>query len=221
MKPNSLRFLLALALALAGFVTAAEPQDMATRLNGRLVALRGKSVVPFAAPDLPQAKYIALYYSAGWCGPCHQFTPDLVKFYNELKPKYPGFEIIFMSRDQGANAMEKYMAEMAMPWPAVRYSAVKSDRALTKYAGPGIPDLVLVNEKGEVLSDSYAGKDYLGPHKVMNDLKRLLTGDSSGVVQSDLGTPAPVTTTASEPAKPAIKSPSGTNWDEVFKKKSP
>ena len=109
MKPNSLRFFLAPALALAGFVTAADTQDMATHLNGRLVALRGKSVVPFAAPDLPQAKYIALYYSAGWCGPCHQFTPDLVKFYNELKPKYPGFEIIFMSRDLGANAMEKYM----------------------------------------------------------------------------------------------------------------
>ncbi len=84
------------------------------------MALRGKSVLPYAAPDLPRAKYIALYFSAGWCGPCHQFTPDLVKFYNEMKPKYPDFEVLFMSLDTGATAMEKYMNEMSMPWPAVR-----------------------------------------------------------------------------------------------------
>lgn len=134
----------------------------------------GKTALPYDAPDLPQAKYIALFYSAGWCGPCHQFTPDLVDFYKEMKPKHPEFEIVFMSRDTGQNAIEKYMSEMGMPWPAVRYSGAKSDRALTKYAGRGIPDLVLLNEKGEVLSDSYAGKGYLGPHKVMNDLKKLL-----------------------------------------------
>ena len=217
MRTNSLRFL----LAIIAFAGTARAQNIPGELNGKLVALRGKSVLPFAAPDLPQAKYIALYYSAGWCGPCHQFTPDLVKFYNEMKPQYPDFEIVFVSRDQSPNAMEKYMGEMAMPWPALRYSAGKSNSALNKYAGPAIPCLVLVNEKGEVLSDSFAGTNYLGPHKVMNDLKKLLTGESGGVAPSDLGAPAPVVTTASKPANNAVKSPSGTKWDEVFKKKSP
>lgn len=214
--------LLSLNLALLALVEAAPEQNIPAELSGKLIALRGKSALPYAAPDLPQAKYIALYFSAGWCGPCHQFTPELVKFYKEMKPKYPGFEVVFMSRDLGQNAMEKYMAEMAMPWPALRYSALKSDHALTKYAGSGIPDLVLLNEKGEVLSDSYVGNNYVGPSKVMGDLKKLLTGDSGGVAHRDLATPASVTTAASDqPARPAIKSPSGTNWDEVFKKKSP
>jgi thiol-disulfide isomerase/thioredoxin len=75
---------------------------------------------PLCGPDLPQAKYIALYYSAGWCGPCHKFTPELVKFYNEKKSKYPGFEVVYVSQDESANAMDKCMGEMAMPWPAVR-----------------------------------------------------------------------------------------------------
>ena len=221
MRFNALCFL-SLTLAFPGLVEAAPEQNIAAELHGKLVALRGKSALPYTAPDLPQAKYIALYFSAGWCGPCHQFTPELVKFYNEMKPKYPGFEVVFMSRDLGQNAMEKYMAEMAMPWPALRYGAVKSDRALTKYAGPSIPDLVLLNEKGEVLSDSYVGSNYVGPYKVMGDLKNLLTGDSSGLARSDLAASAPVTASASnQPDKPAIKSPSGTNWDEVFKKKSP
>ncbi len=113
------------------------------------------------------------------------------------------------------------MNEMAMPWPAVRYSAAKSDRALTKYAGSSIPCLVLLNEKGEVLSHSYVGGNYVGPYKVMGDLKKLLTGDSSGVARSDFGTPAPVTAASNQPPRTTIKSPSGTNWDEAFKKKSP
>ncbi len=196
-------------------------QDIPTQLNGKLVALRGKSALPFAAPDLPKTKYIALYFSAGWCGPCHQFTPDPMKFYNEMKPTHPEFEVVFMSEDQGASAMEKYMSEMSMPWPALRYSAVKGSR-LAKYAGGGIPDIVLLNENGEVLSDSYVSGNYVGPHKVIRDLKKLLTGDGSGIATSDLATRAPVaatTTTAATPVGSSIKSPSGTNWDEVFKKK--
>ncbi|MEO5753902.1 MAG: thioredoxin-like domain-containing protein, partial [Chthoniobacterales bacterium] len=174
MKSNSLRGLLGVAL-LSLAADAVQGQEIADELKGKLVALRGKSLLPADPPDLPQAKYIALYFSAGWCGPCHQFTPDLVKFYQEMKPKYPGFEIVFMSEDQSSNAMEKYMGEMSMPWPALRYSFAKNDRKLTKYAGPGIPCLVLLDEKGTVISDSYAGSNYLGPHKVMNDLKKLLS----------------------------------------------
>ncbi len=209
-----------ICLPLLGSLLAfsANAQDIPTQLNGKLVALRGKSALPFAAPDLPKAKYIALYYSAGWCGPCRQFTPDLVKFYNEMKPSHPEFEIVFMSEDQGASAMEKYMSEMAMPWPAMRYSAVKGSR-LAKFAGRGIPCLVLLNEKGELLSHSYEGDNYLGPRKVMRDLKKMLTGDASGIAASNLATPEPVAATTAKAPESSIKSPSGTNWDEAFKKK--
>ena len=221
MQQKAFGLLAGIFLVLLAFALPAAGQSIPGELGGKLVALRGKSALPYAAPDLPEAKYIALYFSAGWCGPCHQFTPELVKFYNEMKPKYPGFEIVFMSLDQGANAMEKYMNEMARPWPAVRYSAAKSDRALTKYAGPGIPCLVLLSEKGEVLSHSYVGGNYVGPHKVMGDLKKLLTGDSGGVARSDFGTPAPIAAASNKPPQTTIESPSGTNWDEAFKKKSP
>ncbi len=193
-------------------------QDLPTQLNGKLVALRGKSALPFAAPDLPKAKYIALYFSAGWCGPCRQFTPDLVKFYNETRPSHPEFEIVFLSQDEGASAMEKYMSETAMPWPALRYSAVKGS-PLAKHAGSGIPNLVLLDAKGEVLSLSYVSGNYVGPRKVMRDLQKFLSGDGSGVANSDLASAAPVAATAATPTGNSIKSPSGTNWDEAFKKK--
>jgi hypothetical protein len=41
---------------------------------------------------------------------------------------------------------------------------------LTKYAGDSIPCLVVVDAAGNVISDTYAGKNYLGPDKVIEDL---------------------------------------------------
>jgi len=213
--------LLGVLSAFLNFVAVVSGENLPAELNGKLVALRGKSALPYSDPGLAQAKYIALYFSAGWCGPCHQFTPELVKFYNEMKPKYPGFEVVFVSRDYGANAMEKYMAEMAMPWPAVRYAFARSDPNLKKYAGTGIPCLVLLNENGDVISHSYVNGAYVGPYKVMGDLKKLLTGESGAIAQNDLATPAPVPAENAQPPKQTVHSPSGTDWDKVFKKKSP
>ncbi len=100
-------------------------QTIAKELPGKLVVLNGRITGPSNNPAVGQAKYIALYYGAGWCGPCHKFTPDLVAFYNEMKPKCPDFEVVFVSRDSSAAEMDNYMAEMKMPWPALRYDAVK------------------------------------------------------------------------------------------------
>ncbi len=222
MPSHALR-LLGFALALFAPVVSAQLapiDDIATELNGKLVALRGKSVLPYDAPDLAKAKYIALYFSAGWCPPCHQFTPLLVNFYNEMKPKHPEFEVVLMSLDRGQNAMEKYISESNMPWPAMRFSALHGS-PLLKYGGPGIPDLVVLNAKGEVLSDSFSRQQYVGPYQVLDDLRKFLAADSSGGAPNNPAASTPAATTASEPAKPAVKSPSGTNWDEAFKKKSP
>lgn len=202
-----LRFALAL-LAPGVFAQLALIDDVATELSGKLVAPRGKSVLPYDAPNLPKAKYIALYFSAGWCPPCHQFTPLLVNFYNQMKPKHPEFEVVLMSLDRGQNAMEKYMIESAMPWPAMRYNALQSS-PLFKYGGPGIPDLVVLNAKGEVLSDSFAGQQYVGPYGVLDDLRKLLSANSTGSAPST-ETPAP-TAAANEPGKPANKSGGGRN----------
>lgn len=46
-------------------------------------------------------KYIGLYFSAKWCGPCKMFTPVLRKSYEEWKKSGKHqFEIIFMSLDR-------------------------------------------------------------------------------------------------------------------------
>ncbi len=219
MGANLIRTILACIFAAA----TAGAQELAPHLANRLVTLSGKRTQPLADNSVKDAKYIALYYSAGWCGPCRAFTPDLVRFYNENKAKIPGFELVFMSQDNSEPEMEKYMAEMSMPWPALRYSAVRTSGNLMKYAGPGIPCLVLLNNKGEVLSHSYDGKRYLGPGKVLDDMKKLASGDAAPAPAAG-GSSVVTAPAAASPAKSNMqetKSPSGTNWDEVFKKKTP
>jgi len=66
--------------------------------------------------------------------------------------------------------MQNYMRELNMPWLALDYQKLESKQAIKKYAGAGIPCLVLIDSTGKVISDSFAGKDYLGPGKVLADL---------------------------------------------------
>ncbi|MDD8019525.1 MAG: thioredoxin-like domain-containing protein, partial [Bacteroidota bacterium] len=101
-------------------------------------------------------KYVLVYFSAHWCGPCRAFTPDLVKFYNE-NGGGDKFEILFVSSDYDAQSMMTYMNAMSMPWIGVRWKSEGAQAISHKYAGSGIPCLVLLNGNDEVLSHSYVG----------------------------------------------------------------
>lgn len=146
---------------------------LADQFKGDLVASRNGNIsnlTPFEEEALAKKKLIALYFSAQWCGPCRQFTPQLVEFYNRVAPQHPEFEIVFVSSDRSAGAMGAYMRDMKMPWPAIDFSKLPTKSALKKYAGEAIPCLVLLDANGKVLSDTYAGKEFLGPEKVLADL---------------------------------------------------
>jgi nucleoredoxin len=145
----------------------------ADKFAHHLVVFRDGRLKPFDASTLAGVKYWAFYYSASWCPPCRAFTPKLVTFYNQFKAKHPNFELIFVNHDNDENAMAAYMQKDAMMWPAVRFDDITSTNA-DKYCGPGIPDLVLVDEKGKVLSDSFDGQTYLGANKVLADIPNLV-----------------------------------------------
>ncbi len=145
-------------------------------IKGDLVRCQNGSIVRAEEEAAVGKKLIALYFSAHWCPPCRKFTPELVDFYNRVAPQHPEFEVIFVSNDRSASAMQTYMSETSMPWPAIDFDRIASKDSIRKYCGSGIPCLVLVDASGKVLSDSFAGKDYLGPEKVLADLDTMFAG---------------------------------------------
>ncbi len=148
-----------------------------------LVVLDDGTLKPADATTLTSVKYWAFYFSASWCPPCRIFTPKLVDFYNDFKKTHPNYELIFVSHDPSGEAMKAYMKADSMPWPAVRFSAIDSTNldALdapvdeTGQPGPGgLPDLVLTDASGKVLSDSFHGETYVGPQRVLDDIKKMV-----------------------------------------------
>ena len=145
-------------------------------VKGDLVYWHNGSIASFDDEGLEKKKLIALYFSAHWCGPCRKFTPQLVEFYNRVAPQHPDFEIILVSDDRSQFGFETYLREANMPWPAIDYQKLPSKGAIQRYAGDGIPCLVVVDPSGKVVSDSFAGKQYLGPAKVLSDLDAIFAG---------------------------------------------
>jgi nucleoredoxin len=151
-------------------------------IKGDLVTSKNGILQTYNDQPLEQKKLIALYFSAHWCGPCRKFTPQLVEYYNRVAPSHPEFEIVFVSNDRSGPAMEAYMRDMQMPWPAVKFEKIAEKGLLNQYAGPGIPCLVLMDGAGRVLSHSYDGKTYRGPAKVVADLEAIFAGGVAGQV---------------------------------------
>jgi nucleoredoxin len=151
-----------------------EPANvLANQFKGDLVSWKNGSLARFDDEALAKKKLIALYFSAHWCAPCRKFTPQLVEFYNRVASQHPEFEIVFVSNDRSPLGMETYMRDTHMPWPAIDFAKLPGKEALQKYGGESIPCLVLLDASGKVISDTYAGKKYVGPEKVLTDLEAI------------------------------------------------
>jgi len=154
--------------------TASAPSgELAAALAGKLMIVKGKSLVSWPREKIENARFLAIYYSAHWCPPCRSFTPELVAAYKEIKAKHPEFEVVFVSSDKDAEAMKDYMTEYGMEWPALRFDSKKTTRAVSRPNHErGIPNLVFMDANGKELAVSYTpeGK-YLGPRAVLKEIK--------------------------------------------------
>jgi nucleoredoxin len=147
--------------------------SIASLVKGSLVTSRNGVLRSHLDAEFEKKKLIGLYFSAEWCGPCRKFTPKLVAYYNQIAAAHPEFEVLFISNDKTAPDMERYMRDVQMPWPALSFDKVAGSEAIRKYAGTGIPCLVVVDENGKVISDTYSGKEYRGPEVVLTELDQL------------------------------------------------
>ena len=79
----------------------------------------GKTFVGDGKDKSIEGKYVGIYFSAHWCGPCRNFTPKLAETYKKLKAAGKNFEVVFCSADRDQAQFEEYFG--SMPWIALPF----------------------------------------------------------------------------------------------------
>jgi len=93
---------------------------------------------------------VALYFSASWCGPCRQFTPQLAQFYARARAAGRRFEVVFVSADRDEASFKEYLGHM--PWLAVPFD--RRQTAQMRFQVNGIPNLKILGPSGALLDDN-------------------------------------------------------------------
>jgi thiol-disulfide isomerase/thioredoxin len=189
--PATMTDLIERARDLVAMPVGARPSRVVAQLKGRTVDSSGKPV------DCPDAgvKYFVLYYGAGWCAPCLQFSPELIAYQQQIAAGHPEFAFVLISEEdwqasQGRTSadydgdMLKYMAKEGMNWPAVPTSLGNQCPALGDYVrgiSSAIPILIVVDRAGKIVvsgqdaSGQFVRADY-PPEGALDQLKQLVGG---------------------------------------------
>mmetsp|Transcript_2481 Transcript_2481/g.3315 ORF Transcript_2481/g.3315 Transcript_2481/m.3315 type:complete len:343 (-) Transcript_2481:53-1081(-) len=101
-------------------------------------------------------EFVLLYASASWCGPCRQFTPQLVQWYRSLSANSTA-EVIFLSADHDESGFKQYYSHM--PWLAIDFDDDTREQLMGHIKVTGIPRLaVLDGRTGRIIEDNGVGK---------------------------------------------------------------
>jgi thiol-disulfide isomerase/thioredoxin len=103
--------------------------------------VRASTGVPVGTGPIA-GKVLGLYFSASWCGPCHDFTAKLKTFY-DLRRSVGDFEVVLISLDTDPAAAAAYAR--TMPWLALHLDAVPTFFDTACRRPESIPTLLLLH----------------------------------------------------------------------------
>lgn len=121
--------------------------DWTTRFGKTL--LQGTETVN-TMDALKNKKFVALYFSAHFCGPCRKFTPFLSVLYEDQSK--PDVEVVFVSQDPTEKEFIEYYE--TMPWLAIHYNAPEIERLSVDCNVAGIPQVTVFDvETGNLVME--------------------------------------------------------------------
>ena len=103
------------------------------------------------------SKLLLLDFWAGWCNPCRQENPNVVKVYNEFHNK--GFDIIGISLDQTASSWTKAISDDKLTWTHASDLQYWNSTVAKLYGVNSIPANFLLDKNGVIIAKNLRGEE--------------------------------------------------------------
>jgi thiol-disulfide isomerase/thioredoxin len=98
---------------------------------------------------------VVINFWGTWCPPCRKEIPDLVRFYDEYKPK--GLEIVSLAVNDNPDAVRSYAANAGMQWVML----MGDDGIYQKYGGiRGVPTTIFIDRNGKEVKRMVGAASY-------------------------------------------------------------
>ena len=153
-------------------------QDLKIRVQAMKAVSVGQKAPDFTLNDVDGnpvslyskvgAKLLLVDFWAGWCPPCRQENPNVVKVYNEFHKL--GFDVFGVSLDQTKEEWVKAIADDKLTWTHVSDLQYWNNAAAKLYAVNSIPANFLLDETGTIVGTN------LREEALYNKVKEVLGG---------------------------------------------
>jgi thiol-disulfide isomerase/thioredoxin len=130
---------------------AARAQLLKAQMIGKPVDLQF-TAVDGSAVDVRalRGNIVLVDFWASWCPDCIREMPAVRQTYQKYKDK--GFTVIGISLDKDEQALSNFVAKKLIPWPQYFDGQGWENKYATKYGVRAIPEMWLINQRGEVVS---------------------------------------------------------------------
>lgn len=125
------------------------PSRLVAELQPNLINAATARPDPLNTNSLP--RYFAFIRAANFCPMSQRFMPKLVNFYNEMKPKHPEFEVIYLSCDGNVPDVEQFARTNGFSWPTVTYQRSGYLFQVIPHLQPLMPQFTVMDQRGHVL----------------------------------------------------------------------
>jgi len=139
-----------------------ELSDMATAMKAVAIGQRAPDFTmndvngnPISLSSKIGSKLLLVDFWAGWCNPCRQENPNLVKIYNQFHKK--GFDIFGVSLDQQKESWIKAIADDKLTWTHVSDLQYWNNAAARLYSVRAIPANFLLDASGTIIARNLRG----------------------------------------------------------------